>query len=99
MTSLEIAELTGKQHSHVKRDIRLMMVGLPNEFHPKLDNIRSGGRGRPAEHYCLNKDLTLTLISGYDMAMRYKIVKRWQQLEGIVRLDLSFLNKPNLPNR
>lgn len=31
MTSLEIAELTGKRHDHVVRDIRTMLVELHGE--------------------------------------------------------------------
>ena len=60
MTSQSLAELTGKYHYHIKRDIRLMMEILPNEFHPKMFFNRSGGGDRPSEHYSLTKDLTLT---------------------------------------
>ena len=37
-------------------------------------------RGYTSE-YLLDKDLTLTLISGYSIPLRHKIIKRWQELE------------------
>ena len=37
MNSREIAELTGKLHKHVMRDIRAMMVAL--EQSPNLDSV------------------------------------------------------------
>ena len=31
--------------------------------------------------YLLPKDLTITLVSGYNVQMRYAITKRWMELE------------------
>src|SRR5690606_32161286 len=31
--------------------------------------------------YMLDKDLTITLVAGYNAQLRYRIVKRWQELE------------------
>ena len=81
MSSREIAESTNKDHSHVIRDIRLMLSQIddPNmddtDFKEIFDN-----RGYTSE-ILLNKDLTLTLVAGYNSKVRYQIVKRWQELE------------------
>lgn len=84
MTSLEIAELTGKQHAHVMRDIRTLMDELATN--PELDSCvisttYSGGDGRQYPQYELDKDTCLTLLLGYDSVARMKVVKRWQELE------------------
>lgn len=81
MTSREIAELTGKEHGHVMRDIRNLLneLSLPLEgyiqiwIHPQ--------NHQQYEMYALDRDLTLTLVSGYSAVMRHRIVKRWQELE------------------
>jgi len=80
MTSREIAELTGKQHKHVLADIRTMLTQLgmtSAEFSANLPD--SYGRLQAAIR--LPKDLTLTLVSGYSIPMRHRIVTRWQELE------------------
>lgn len=80
MSSGEIAELTGKDHSHVMRDIRAML-----ELLKKDASIFGGiyqdayGRGKPC--FNLPKRETLILISGYSVAMRARIIDRWQELE------------------
>ena len=80
MSSLEIAELTGKQHKHVLTDIRNMLNSL---------NIDSAGftaqykdsTGRSLVMFNLPKRETLILVSGYSVAMRARIIDRWQELE------------------
>lgn len=84
MSSREIAELTGKRHSHVMRDIRAMMEVL--SMNPDLDSCAkpstyTGKDGREYEQYELDKDTCLTLLLGYDAVARMKVVKRWQELE------------------
>lgn len=80
MTSREIAELTGKQHAHVIRDIRSMLSDLEDD--PNLDHVREDkdARGYTTE-IILPKDLTLTLVAGYNAKLRKRIVDRWLELE------------------
>lgn len=37
--------------------------------------------GNKYQEYCLPKDLTLTLVAGYRVGLRYKIIKRLEELE------------------
>lgn len=78
MTSREIADLTGKQHDNVRRDIKNMGEELSLNFEEKV--LPSSG-GRPSVAYVLNKEETLILVSGYSIKMRAAIIKRWQELE------------------
>lgn len=83
MSSREIAELTGKRHDHVMRDIRVMLVELHGEGGlPKFgDTYRDPQNGQLYPCFLLPKDLTITLVSGYNVTMRHRIVTRWMELE------------------
>jgi phage antirepressor YoqD-like protein len=80
MSSREIAELTGKTHGHVKRDIETMMFLLCLDA-SSFGRIYRDSMNRPQTEYLLPKDETLCLLSGYDVSARMKIIKRWQELE------------------
>lgn len=80
MTSREIAELTGKRHDHVMRDIKKMLTDVGEDI-PKFGGIYLDAYGREQRQFKLDKNLTLTLLTGYDTKARLKVVKRWQELE------------------
>ena len=80
MSSREIAELTGKRHDHVIRDIEKMLADL-NLDGPKFGGVYTGGNGEQRKCYNLPKNLTITLIAGYRADLRLKIVDRWLELE------------------
>ena len=73
MSSREIAELTGKRHDHVMRDIRDMLEAL-GEDAPRFGAMAPDAYGRKQPIYLLPKDLTLTLIAGYSAPLRHRIV-------------------------
>ncbi len=80
MTSLEIAEVTGKQHQHVLRDIDALLkqgVGASN-FGLTSYTDKSNRKQRC---YMLTKKGCLILASGYDALLREKIINRWEELE------------------
>lgn len=85
MSSKEIAELTGKMTYHVNRDIRTMLSTFRRDD-PVLDHVREvrDERGYIAV-FNLPKDLTLTLVSGYNVQMRHRIITRWLELEEATR--------------
>ena len=83
MSSREIAELTGKEHRNVMRDIRVMLVELHGEggLLSFERTYRHPQNGLNYTEYHLPKDLTITLVSGYNVQMRHRIVTRWMELE------------------
>lgn len=80
MSSREIAELTGKEHKNVKRDIDVMCSQLKLDA-LKFELIYFDSMNRQKTEYHLNKELTLCLVSGYNAHLRMAIIKRWQELE------------------
>jgi len=80
MSSREIAQLCNKRHDHVKRDIEVMLNQIELDI-PKFGRIYSDSMNRQQTEYLLDKDLTITLVAGYNAQLRYRIVKRWQELE------------------
>lgn len=97
MSSREIAELTGKRHDNVMRDIRAMLVELHGEggvlsFEDTLTNPQNGN-SYPA--FNLPKRESLILVSGYNVQMRATIIDRWQELEANLTIDpMKALNDP-----
>lgn len=80
MSSREIADLCEKQHKDVMRDIRVMLDELGEtsaQFCADLPD--SYGRLQPV--FNLPKDLTLTLVAGYNVKLRKRIIDRWIELE------------------
>ena len=77
MSSREIAELTGKAHLKVLRDIRAMLDDL-GEDQLSFESMSPDSYGRQQPVFNLPKDLTLTLVAGYSTPLRFKIIKRWQ---------------------
>lgn len=78
MSSVEIAELTGKEHKNVLADIRKMLVEIQSAEKPA---DYKDGRGRTQPCLLLTKDETLCLVAGYSAILRMAIIKRWQELE------------------
>jgi phage antirepressor YoqD-like protein len=97
MTSREIADLCNKDHKHVLEDVRKMLEQLEvssAEFSAQYKD--STGRSLPC--FILPKDLTLTLVSGYNVQMRKRIIDRWLDLESksqVKTVDpMQILNDP-----
>lgn len=78
MSSREIAELTGKQHKDVMRDIRNMLDEIQSA--QKCADYKDA-RGRSQPMLLLNKEETLCLVAGYNVKLRMAIINRWQELE------------------
>lgn len=69
MSSLEIAELTGRRHADVIRDIRkLLGQGVNERNFALVDYTDAKGEKRPC--YELTKKGCLILASGYDAKLR-----------------------------
>lgn len=80
MSSLEIAELTGKRHDHVMTDIKKMLESLGINA-PDFSGTQTYGNNNTREVFNLPKRETLILVSGYSVELRAKIVDRWEELE------------------
>lgn len=83
MSSREIAELTGKRHDNVMRDIRTMLTELYGEggLLKFEDTHTNPQNGQSYPIFNLPKRETLILVSGYNVTMRARIIDRWQELE------------------
>ena len=82
MTSLEIAEVTGKQHKHLMRDIRNMEAAWEKVNGSKfglVDYRDAKGELRPC--YSLSKTECLYIATKFNDEARAKLVIRWEELE------------------
>lgn len=80
MSSVELADLTGKAHKNVLADIRKMLEELGRtsaDFSADLPDAY--GRRQPG--YALPRRECLILVSGYSVELRARIIDRWEELE------------------
>jgi phage antirepressor YoqD-like protein len=105
MTSREIAELTGKEHKHVIRDIRALLDELGKDGSdlnheidgPKLDHPQEDKDLRGyTTCFHLNRELTETLLTGYSASARLKVIRRWHDLEEQARNPITALSRLDL---
>lgn len=93
MSSREIAKLTGKRHDNVMSDIRIMFESLDIQSPEFLGDYKDS-KGRTYPQFNLPKRETLILVSGYNIALRAKIIDRWIELE-----EKEFNNKVFIATR
>jgi len=80
MSSREIANITGKRHDNVKRDIAAMLKDLEVDA-LSFEDIYLDGRNREQVQYLLDREHTDCLLTGYSAPMRMKVIRRWRELE------------------
>lgn len=80
MSSREIAKLCNKEHRNVMSDIRSMLESLNIQSADFLADYKDS-KGRTYPCFNLPKRETLILVSGYNVALRAKIIDRWAELE------------------
>ncbi|EFV5955759.1 TPA: Rha family transcriptional regulator [Shigella sonnei] len=84
MSSRQIAEFTNKKHSNVMRDIREMYESLgiidqlKTEFVERINNL---GYAVKEPVYHLDEEMTLTLVTGYDVKRRMVVIQEWKRLK------------------
>lgn len=85
MSSREIAELTGKEHKNVLRDIQNILETLSGtkeigrlKFEP---SSYRNSQNKEQPMYLLDFEATMLVISGYDAVLRARIIHRWKELE------------------
>ncbi|MEG1235238.1 MAG: Rha family transcriptional regulator, partial [Acinetobacter sp.] len=93
MSSRVIADLTEKRHDHVKRDVENMLGQLGLDI-PKFGGIYFDAQNRQQTEYLLDEELTMTLVTGYNIVLRNRVIKRWRELESQVGLPSYAIDDP-----
>lgn len=89
MTSLDIAEVTGKRHSDIMRDVRKEIEELGEEVGQRIFALTSytDKSNRQSPCFEFGKDGAMQLALKYDAKTRYNVIRYVDELE----------NKPRLP--
>ena len=84
MSSRDVAELTGKRHSDVLKDIDKMSNDLEKgniPFVAKSTTYSVPYQSRGYREMLMDKETTMCLVSSYSHVLRMKVIQRWQELE------------------
>ena len=97
MSSLDIAQVTGKDHAHLMRDIRNMEPAWEKISQSKFglgSYYDAQGKSRPC--YYLDKRECLYIATKFNDEARAKLILRWEELEKKERTSMTAL--PNFSN-
>lgn len=99
MSSREIADLCGKEHRNVCRDIDTLNESYEQMGLLKVEQgyytLQNTGNQQHRQ-FLLSKEQTIDLITGYRADIRIRINRRWQELEQ--QVSASSPVTPALPN-
>lgn len=99
MSSREIAELCGKEHRNVCRDIDTLNESYEQMGLLKVEQgyytLQNTGNQQHRQ-FLLSKEQTIDLITGYRADIRIRINRRWQELEQQAQASSPVM--PALPN-
>lgn len=93
MSSLQIAEITGKEHKNVLADIRRVLDEAEIEGAKFLASLKMPS-GQTASVYHLPRRECDLVVSGYSVKYRLAIIDRWQELEAKQAAPAVNLNDP-----
>lgn len=97
MSSREIAELTGKRHDHVRRDIKNMLGKLEKDVR-EFETQYADRQGRWQIEYRLPAEHALCLIAGYDTKSRMLIMSRMRDIDQVLESIKDFEVPDDLPD-
>ena len=89
ISSLEVAQVSDKNHKEVMRDIRVIIDKLnvrvggsaDSRFQINSSTYSVEGQTRTYPMYMLDHEMFLLVITGYRLDIRQKLIKRWMELE------------------
>ncbi|MGL5964451.1 MAG: Rha family transcriptional regulator [Fusobacteriaceae bacterium] len=96
MTSLQVAEVTGKEHAKVIRDIEDESSKLGVEISQAIfgESDYTNERGKTYKMYNLSRDGAMQLGARYDAITRYKMIQRINELEAQVARPSYMIEDP-----
>jgi len=80
MSSLQIAEITGKPHNDVLKDIRRILAEAEID-EGLFSHVYKGGNGQDRPCFLLPRRECDLVVSGYSVKYRLAIIDRWHELE------------------
>lgn len=93
MTSREIAEVTGKQHTNVIRDIREMIEAVKDDSdlsHQLNQGLTEFKDVREyTSHFELNRFAAEILVTGYDVKRRARVIGKLLELESTLKVEVQ----------
>ena len=82
MTSREIAEITGKRHSHIMDDCRKLNSFYAKDSRAEISaGVYKDANNQDRSQFLLSKRQSLDLCMGYSLELRIAVTDRWEELE------------------